>query len=69
MARPLDLGALFHSAELLGGAAAVLGLTVAYAREREQFGRPIGSFQAVKHRCADMRVDVAGMRSAVYHAA
>lgn len=69
VARLLDLGALFHSAELLGGAAAVLGLTVAYAREREQFGRPIGSFQAVKHRCADMLVDVEGMRSAVYHAA
>ena len=69
VARLLDLGALFHAAELLGGAAAVLELTVAYAQDRAQFGRPIGSFQAVKHRCADMLVDVEGMRSAVYHAA
>tara|TARA_B100000953_G_scaffold111214_1_gene91500 strand:+ start:1761 stop:2801 length:1041 start_codon:yes stop_codon:yes gene_type:complete len=69
VARLLDLGALFHSAELLGGATAVLDMTVAYAQDREQFGRPIGSFQAVKHRCADMLVDVEGMRSAVYHAA
>ena len=38
-------------------------------KEREQFGKPIGSFQAVKHRCADMLVDVEGMRSAVYYAA
>ena len=64
-----DLGALGHAAELLGAAARVLDLTVAYAKERVQFGRPIGSFQAVKHRCADMLVDVEGMRSAVYHAA
>ena len=40
-----------------------------YAKERVQFGRPIGSFQAVKHRCADMLVDVEGMRSTVYWAA
>ncbi|MDH5237946.1 MAG: acyl-CoA/acyl-ACP dehydrogenase, partial [Acidimicrobiia bacterium] len=62
-------GAVFHAAEMLGSADAVLAATVAYAGEREQFGRPIGSFQAVKHRCADMLVDVEGMRSAVYHAA
>jgi len=65
----LDRGALVHAAELLGGAAAVLDLSVEYAKQRHQFGRPIGSFQAVKHRCADMLVDVEGMRSAVYHAA
>ena len=46
-----------------------LDLAVDYAKERVQFGRPIGSFQAVKHRCADMLVDVEGMRSAVYWAA
>lgn len=62
-------GAVFHAAEMLGSADAVMRLAVAYAKEREQFGRPIGSFQAVKHRCADMLVDVEGMRSAVYHAA
>ena len=58
-----------HSAELLGCAEAGADMAVEYAKEREQFGRPIGSFQAVKHRCADMLVDVEGMRSAVYHAA
>ena len=65
----LDRGAVFHSAEMLGTAEAVMNLAVEYAKVREQFGRPIGSFQAVKHRCADMLVDVEGMRSAVYHAA
>jgi alkylation response protein AidB-like acyl-CoA dehydrogenase len=44
-------------------------LSVEYAKERVQFGRPIGSFQAIKHRCADMLVDVEGMRSSVYWAA
>jgi alkylation response protein AidB-like acyl-CoA dehydrogenase len=65
----LDRGATYAGAELLGGAARVLDLTVEYAKQRVQFGRPIGSFQAVKHRCADMLVDVEGMRSTVYHAA
>ena len=65
----LDLGATYVSAEMLGGASRVLELTVEYAKERVQFGRPIGSFQAVKHRCADMLVDVEGMRSTAYHAA
>ena len=65
----LHRGAVFHSAEMLGASEAVMGLAVEYAKVREQFGRPIGSFQAVKHRCADMLVDTEGMRSAVYHAA
>ena len=69
VAAHLDRGAVFHAAEMLGGAGAVMNLAVEYAKVREQFGRPIGSFQAVKHRCADMLVDVEGMRSAVYHAA
>ena len=69
VAAHLDRGAVFHAAEMLGGAEAVMNLAVEYAKVREQFGRPIGSFQAVKHRCADMLVDVEGMRSAVYHAA
>jgi len=69
VAAHLDRGAVFHSAELLGAADAVMRLAVGYAKDREQFGRPIGSFQAVKHRCADMLVDVEGMRAAVYHAA
>jgi alkylation response protein AidB-like acyl-CoA dehydrogenase len=67
--RHLDLGSVAYAAELLGVAQRALDLAVAYAKERVQFGRPIGSFQAVKHRCADMLVDVEGMRSAVYWAA
>jgi alkylation response protein AidB-like acyl-CoA dehydrogenase len=65
----LDHGATFASAEMLGGASRVLDMTVDYAKNRVQFGRPIGSFQAIKHRCADMLVDVEGMRSSVYWAA
>ena len=65
----VDRGAVFACAEMLGGAGRVLDLTVDYAKDREQFGRPIGSFQALKHRCADMLVDVEGMRSTVYWAA
>ena len=47
----------------------MLDMSVEYAKQRVQFGKPIGSFQAVKHRCADMLVDVEGMRSVVYYAA
>ncbi len=65
----VDRGAAAVSAEMLGGAERVLEMTVQYAKDRVQFGRPIGSFQAVKHRCADMLVDVEGMRSATYYAA
>ena len=65
----VDRGAVFASAEMLGGAARVLEMTVDYAKDRVQFGRPIGSFQAIKHKCADMLVDVEGMRSTVYWAA
>jgi alkylation response protein AidB-like acyl-CoA dehydrogenase len=65
----VDRGASAHSAELLGIASRCLELAVAYAEDRVQFGRPIGSFQAVKHRCADMLVDVEGMRSASWWAA
>lgn len=57
------------SAEQVGGAHKVLDMSVEYAKERVQFGRPIGSFQAVKHRCADMLVDVEMARSAMYYAA
>jgi alkylation response protein AidB-like acyl-CoA dehydrogenase len=65
----MDRGAVSHAAEMLGGASRALELAVEHAKDRVQFGRPIGSFQAVKHRCADMLVDVEGMRSSVYHAA
>ena len=57
------------SAEALGGAQATLDRTVAYAKERVQFGRAIGSFQAYKHRLADMMVEIEQARSAVYWAA
>ena len=67
--RLLDRGATLYSAALLGGAARVLAMASDYAKERVQFGKPIGSFQAVKHRCADMLVDVEGMRSTAYWAA
>ncbi len=65
----LDHAAVAFAAELLGVADRAMTMAVDYAKVREQFGKPIGSFQAVKHRCADMLVDVEGMRSAVYWAA
>jgi alkylation response protein AidB-like acyl-CoA dehydrogenase len=65
----LDRAATAYSAEMLGGADRVLAMTVQYAKDRIQFGKPIGSFQAVKHQLADALVDVEGMRSTVYYAA
>jgi alkylation response protein AidB-like acyl-CoA dehydrogenase len=65
----LDRGAAAYSATLLGSSQRMLEVSVEYAQVREQFGRPIGSFQALKHRLADMLVDVEGMRSAAYYAA
>jgi alkylation response protein AidB-like acyl-CoA dehydrogenase len=65
----IDLGAIGTSAEMLGGAGRVLEMAVQYAKDRVQFGQPIGSFQAVKHRCADMVVDVEGMRSSTWYGA
>ena len=65
-ARDLALAAL--AAEQLGGAARCLDMSVGYAKVREQFGRPIGSFQAIKHKCANMLLDVECGRSAVHHA-
>lgn len=62
-------GKLMLAAEQLGAAQQCLDLTVAYASERVQFGRAIASFQAVKHRCAQMMVLVEAARSAVYGAA
>jgi len=62
-------GWLCLAAEALGGAQAAIDRTVAYALERKQFGRPIGSFQAYKHRLADRVVDIEQARSAVYWAA
>ena len=67
--RAVQRSAGMLAAECVGGSQKVLDLSVAYARERIQFGRPIGSFQAVKHKCADMLVDVELGRSAMYYAA
>jgi len=57
------------AAEMCGGAARVLEVCVEYAKVREQFGRPIGSFQAIQHKCANMLVEVESARSAAYYAA
>ncbi len=65
----LDRAATAVSALLLGASARVLEISVEYAKVRRQFGRAIGSFQAVKHRLADALVDVEGMRSGTYYAA
>ena len=67
--RTLDLAAIALAAEQVGGAQRCLDMSVQYAKEREQFGRPIGSFQAIKHKCADMMVAVESARSALYYAA
>jgi len=57
------------AAECVGGAQRCLDMTVEYAGQRVQFGRPIASFQAIKHRCADMFIQIEAARSAVYAAA
>jgi hypothetical protein len=62
-------GALLTAALQVGHAAAALDLAVAYAKERQQFGAPIGSFQAIKHLCADMLVRAEVARAAVHAAA
>ncbi|MFO0687782.1 MAG: acyl-CoA dehydrogenase family protein [Myxococcota bacterium] len=69
LARALDLAAIALAAEQVGGAQRCLDMAVAYAKERQQFGRPIGSFQAIKHKAADMLVAVESARSALYYAA
>jgi alkylation response protein AidB-like acyl-CoA dehydrogenase len=56
------------AAEQVGGAQRCLDMAVEYAKIRVQFGRPIGSFQAIKHKCADMLLEVESARSAAYYA-
>ncbi|MFB9388701.1 acyl-CoA dehydrogenase family protein [Streptomyces coeruleoprunus] len=63
------VAALLTAAEQLGSAGRTAELAARYAREREQFGRPVGAFQAVQHLCADMLVRVEVARAAVYAAA
>jgi len=67
--RTLDVAAIALAAEQLGGAQRALDMAVGYAKLRHQFGRPIGSFQAIKHRCADLLLEVESLRSAVGYAA
>jgi alkylation response protein AidB-like acyl-CoA dehydrogenase len=67
--RVLDRAYVGLAAEMLGGAERVVELSVEYAKQRVQFDRPIGSFQAVKHRAADMLLDVESLRNAVSYAA
>jgi alkylation response protein AidB-like acyl-CoA dehydrogenase len=65
----LRRGAVGAAAEMLGAARRCLDMAVDYAKVREQFGQPIGSFQAIRHKCADMLVEVENSHSAVYYAA
>jgi len=65
----LDRAAVALAAEQVGGAQMVLDMAVEYAKVRVQFGRPIGSFQAIKHKCADMLLEVESAKSAAYYAA
>jgi alkylation response protein AidB-like acyl-CoA dehydrogenase len=69
LAATLDIAAVAQAAEQLGGAQRALDMAVEYAKVRHQFGRPIGSFQAIKHRCADLLLEVESLRSAVQYAA
>jgi alkylation response protein AidB-like acyl-CoA dehydrogenase len=65
----LDLVNVALVNESVGGAQEVLETAVQYAKDRVQFGRPIGSFQAIKHKCADMLLEVESSKSAAYYAA
>ncbi|MFO1110205.1 MAG: acyl-CoA dehydrogenase family protein [Bradyrhizobium sp.] len=65
----LDAGRLALACDALGACQTLLDKSVAYAKERQQFGRPIGSFQGVKHMCADMVTLLEPCRALVWHAA
>ena len=69
LSKTLDQAAVGLSNEMVGGAQKVLEMAVEYAKVRVQFGRPIGSFQAIKHKCADMLLEVESAKSAAYYAA
>jgi alkylation response protein AidB-like acyl-CoA dehydrogenase len=69
LARVLDLACVGIAADSLGGAVRALEMAVEYAKVRQQFGRPIGSFQALKHMAAEMVAEVEPSRSLVWHAA
>lgn len=67
--RAIDFGVLAISAQLIGAGQALLDRAVAYAKQRSQFGRPIGSYQAVKHKLADVHIALELARPLVYGAA
>jgi alkylation response protein AidB-like acyl-CoA dehydrogenase len=67
--RVIDRGKVGLCAEMCGGAQRVLEMSVDYAKVREQFGKPIGSFQAIQHKCANMLVEVESSKSVTYYAA
>ncbi len=67
--RLIDSAKVAMCAEMCGGAQRVLEMSVEYAKVREQFGKPIGSFQAIQHKCANMMVQVESAKSATYYAA
>ena len=69
LSKTLDQAAVGLANEMVGGAQLVLDMSVEYAKVRVQFGRPIGSFQAIKHKCADMLLEVESSKSAAYYAA
>ena len=68
LSKTLDQAAVALSNESVGGAQYVLDMSVQYAKDRVQFGRPIGSFLAIKHKCADMLLEVESSKSAAYYA-
>ena len=65
----LRRGAVGAAAEMLGASRRCLDMAVGYAKVREQFGQPIGSFQAIRHKCSEMLLEVENSHSAVYYAA
>ena len=65
----LDKAALLKCAEVSGACQAVLEMTVAYAKDRHQFGKPIGTFQVIQHKLVDMLMEVEGLQHLVYQAA
>jgi alkylation response protein AidB-like acyl-CoA dehydrogenase len=69
IARALDAGRIALAADTLGACESMLEQAVAYAKERRQFDRPIGSFQAVKHMCAEMVAELEPARSLLWYAA
>jgi alkylation response protein AidB-like acyl-CoA dehydrogenase len=69
LARVIDSAAVALSAELCGAAQRVLDITVDYAKMRVAFGKPIGSYQGVKHKCADMLIEIENAKSLTYYAA